>query len=350
MIARCTPRRSGCRRATPRCTACSPGLMMLTCGSVPAAQSVRKSVERLARGRCWRGEDVREQQDVGEVDRVVVPGDAVGVEPVPDECRWARSGVAMTSLDVGRHDADRRGRLQVAPVRDTSAPSTEQNHRSQIGKVLREPVVEGQVGAVAVAHAPVCAARALTKPSMPPLFHDMWLTFHDWLAPSIASQVGWPVERPDVVALAVGVACWSARRRRRGEAVTAAEHPEVVVVGVVLLHVDDDVLDLRQDVGALGSLRVRPAAGRQDQPARRRASRWATQGLTPDPAATTPAEASMPIRTRRRDASTSRACCSLRADQRFPTAPASLASDLVGAASSSGLDLPAHRTRSRPPR
>ena len=55
----------------------------------------------------------------------------------------------------------------------------------------------------------------------------------------------------------------------------------------------------------------------------------------------------MPIRTRRRDASTSRACCSLRADQRFPTAPASLAPDLVGAARRLILDLAAHRTRSR---
>ena len=44
-------------------------------------------------------------------------------------------------------------------------------------------------------------------------------------------------------------------------AVAAAEHAEVRVVGVVLLHVDDDVLDLRQQVGALGPARVGPVAG-----------------------------------------------------------------------------------------
>ena len=43
-------------------------------------------------------------------------------------------------------------------------------------------------------------------------------------------------------------------------AVAAVEHPEVRVVGVVLLHVDDDVLDLRQEVDALGPARVGPVA------------------------------------------------------------------------------------------
>ena len=40
-------------------------------------------------------------------------------------------------------------------------------------------------------------------------------------------------------------------------AVAAAEHAEVRVVGVVLLHVDDDVLDLRKQVRSLGAPRVR---------------------------------------------------------------------------------------------
>ena len=38
------------------------------------------------------------------------------------------------------------------------------------------------------------------------------------------------------------------------------EHAEVVVVGVVLHHQDDDVPDLRQQVGALGKIRARPVA------------------------------------------------------------------------------------------
>ena len=48
------------------------------------------------------------------------------------------------------------------------------------------------------------------------------------------------------------------------EAVARAEHAEVRVVGVVLLHVDDDVLDLRQQVDALGPARVGPVAGLAD--------------------------------------------------------------------------------------
>ena len=41
----------------------------------------------------------------------------------------------------------------------------------------------------------------------------------------------------------------------------AGQHAQVVVVGVVLHHQHDDVLDLRQQVGALGQVRPRPAAG-----------------------------------------------------------------------------------------
>ena len=44
-------------------------------------------------------------------------------------------------------------------------------------------------------------------------------------------------------------------------AVAAAPHAEVRVVGVVLLHVDDDVLDLREQVDALGLPRVGAVAG-----------------------------------------------------------------------------------------
>jgi hypothetical protein len=38
----------------------------------------------------------------------------------------------------------------------------------------------------------------------------------------------------------------------------AVQHAEPVVVGVVLHHQDDDVLDLRDRVGARGQVRVRP--------------------------------------------------------------------------------------------
>ncbi len=51
----------------------------------------------------------------------------------------------------------------------------------------------------------------------------------------------------------------------------SGEHAQVVVVGVVLHHQDDDVPDLRQQVGALGQVRARPGAGaRGRDPAPRR--------------------------------------------------------------------------------
>src|SRR5207342_2873444 len=45
------------------------------------------------------------------------------------------------------------------------------------------------------------------------------------------------------------------------EPVAAVERPEVRVVGVVLLHVDDDVLDLGEQVGPLGPPGIRSVAG-----------------------------------------------------------------------------------------
>ena len=62
------------------------------------------------------------------------------------------------------------------------------------------------------------------------------------------------------------------------EPVAAPEHPEVVVERVVLHHHDDDVLDLRQDVGPLGQLRVRQRAGAEGRAGcPERAHQWRAQ-------------------------------------------------------------------------
>src|SRR5580704_6945519 len=45
------------------------------------------------------------------------------------------------------------------------------------------------------------------------------------------------------------------------ESVASAEHPEVVVEGVVLLHDDHDVIDLRQRVGARGQTWIGQRSG-----------------------------------------------------------------------------------------
>ena len=164
-------------------------------------------------------------------------------------------GDAVSAPFVGAHDARRRSRDQEAPVRIRL-----REHRTEVAiaerERLRERVVEGNVGLVPVAHRDR-AARAVTKPSFLPPFHEcvrrhpvlagvrvswhvdgMWNALTKLPLPSGFASTGWPL-------------------RVELEAVAAAEHPEVDVEGVVLLHHDDDVLDLRQRVGAFGQRRVR---------------------------------------------------------------------------------------------
>ena len=114
------------------------------------------------------------------------------------------------------------------------------------------------------------ARCARTKPSFFPLSHDTWLAFQFWPGARMELAGRRHVERTDELAASsrVGVDRPAAAVER--EAVAAPEHPEVVVEGVVLHHEDDDVLDLRQRVGALGELRVRAAT---------RAGGWAWASL-----------------------------------------------------------------------
>ena len=91
--------------------------------------------------------------------------------------------------------------------------------------------------------------------------------------------------------VAVGSRRWLFGRRAvtHAVAVAPAEHPEVRVVGVVLLHVDDDVLDL----GA-GSRRPRGRLGNGRSPGR--FARSGQNGV--HPAIVSPAPAASPCRTR----------------------------------------------------
>ena len=98
---------------------------------------------------------------------------------------------------------------------------------------------------------------------MRPLSICRCVAVHDWETPRplwhgsgagntrhfVAGRVGVAVQRNAAVHLV---------------AVAARVHAEVRVVGVVLLHVDDDVLDLREQVDALGPARVGPVSGLAD--------------------------------------------------------------------------------------
>lgn len=97
------------------------------------------------------------------------------------------------------------------------------------------------------------------NPSRAPPPNWMWLALQVWVGtPSCCLVEGkWP--RLDEGARGVTVAmrihwliAWS-----EGEAVSAPEGAEVGVVGVVLHHQDDDVLDLGQAVRVLGTTGVR---------------------------------------------------------------------------------------------
>lgn len=70
------------------------------------------------------------------------------------------------------------------------------------------------------------------------------------------------VERPDRFVQRVRIARRGSAVLVERETVASAEHAEITVVGVVLLHDHDDVLDLRNQVAALSFGEVGPL-GRQ---------------------------------------------------------------------------------------
>ena len=77
------------------------------------------------------------------------------------------------------------------------------------------------------------------------------------------------MEGADVPAGGVRVRVCRAAVAVEREPVASAEHPEVVVEGMVLLHHDHDVVDLGQRVGAFGQARVGQGSGTAPLGARR---------------------------------------------------------------------------------
>ena len=158
---------------------------------------------------------------------------------------------------------DRRGRLQVAAVRERLAerrgePPVADRERAREARSRRGGSSRRSSPCTWCAAAPWrsrpcgrrrtrCGCRSTTG------------------SPAIGFAGAVEVEHAHRVAVQVGVRVRRHAVVTEAQAVTAAEHAEVVVVGVVLLHVDDDVLDLRQEVDALGLRRVRTGARRADQ-------------------------------------------------------------------------------------
>jgi len=163
--------------------------------------------------------------------------------------------------DGGRivDDAQRRAGHQEAPVGIGLG-----HHRGEVPVAHREGpgqrVVVGQVGGGEVRHRlgarrhdePVVAAVVVGPVARVPALRDAAVVLAEVRGMEGAHRV------PRRIRAAVG-------RQAVGavlEAVAAPQHPEVVVVGMVLLHQDHDVLDTGQAVGACwpAGKRQRPSA------------------------------------------------------------------------------------------
>ena len=107
-----------------------------------------------------------------------------------------------------------------------------------------------------------CCRRA-RNPSMRPLSICRCVAVHDWETPRPLWHGRARGTRGTSLPAGSGL-LFSGTPRCTRVAVAARVHAEVRVVGVVLLHVDDDVLDLREQVDALGPARVGPVPGLAD--------------------------------------------------------------------------------------
>ncbi len=196
---------------------------------------------------------LRVELDRGQVGVVVPPADARRGHLVED--RPARRVVGERGQRVV-HLADRGGGDQVAPVGVGLA-----EHRAEVAVGDREHrgqrIVERLVGLLPVAHGDRPAARldeAVVTPAV-----ELGVAGQPVLGRRAGELAGGGhAER--VLDVAVGVrvggerpAAWAEPEPVRA---AAAQHAELVVVGVVLHHQHDDVLDLRDRVGARGQLRV----------------------------------------------------------------------------------------------
>ena len=208
---------------------------------------------------------LREEQGAGRDVRVVVPpADAVLVEAVED--RAVRR--------VGGRDARRVG----ADVPERGAGDEEPavrvrlgHHRAEVAVADREVtchrVVEGDVFAGPVTHG--CGAAGPHEPHVRPVVPTLVRgvpALRDAGA-RVPARVR-VVEGPHVPAGGIGVVVDRRPARADGEPVSAPEHPEMVVEGVVLHHEHDDVLDLGHRVGAGGHVGERSAPRREQRSTR----------------------------------------------------------------------------------
>ena len=224
-----------------------------TAGSEPDLGVGVELIDRLDPARVLL-HDVGDHVEGGDVGGVARPADAVRVEPVEDG-------------PVGRDPGDRRGvggdqpeggaGQQEAAIRVRLG-----QHRAEVavaeGERAGQRVVEGDLLARVVRHRPVAAALGPDEPVVAAV-----RVLQVAGVPALGDVAGLAgirlVEGADVAARRVRVRVRRAAAAVEGEPVTSAEHPEVVVEGMVLLHHDHDVVDLGQRVGALGQARVRAA-------------------------------------------------------------------------------------------
>ena len=229
---------------------------MLNAGSVPAAASVKNCVDRARRLPGFVRDDGREQQPRSASDRC---SSSFHVMP----CALSRSKIVPFGgggrgrrSDVGRRRCptavppcrNRRFgiRLRRGPSRTSGRRAgTSSRARSRRAGRCSVPVAHRDRRRCRCARSRRCGRRR---------------TGCGWRSRSgSASSWSWHVRRHVERAhrLAVRRRGWRRVGRPVGverEAVAAAEHAEVVVVGVVLHHQHDDVLDLRERVGARGQL------------------------------------------------------------------------------------------------
>ena len=138
---------------------------------------------------------------------------------------------------------------------------------------LGQRVVEGDLLPGVVRHRPVAAALGPDEPIVAAV-----RVLQVAGVPALGDVAGLArvglVEGADIPAARVRIRVRRAAAAVEGEAVAPAEHAEVVVEGVVLLHDDHDVVDLGHRVGALGQARVGQGSGLAPLGARRQAGRW----------------------------------------------------------------------------
>jgi hypothetical protein len=184
--------------------------------------------------------------DIGDFREIVGPADAVDVEPVPDQAACGRP--LKRARNAVADQAGSRGGLQETAVGERLGQARgEVAVADAVGG--REAVIPGQVRLIQVAHGIVAVGRgdeAVHLAVVPLPVRGVPRLAHVQRGIDRQSEV----VCADRLARGVGIAVEWSPIGPEGETIAPPEHAEVIVVGVVLLHENDDVLDARQAVGA----------------------------------------------------------------------------------------------------